>query len=146
MAGTFSRLFYAKTHGFATDLGLLLVRLAAGGMMTYAHGIPKWNSFVEKAEKFADPLGIGSANSLMLAIFAEVVCSILLMAGLFSRLATIPLMVTMAVATFIIHADDPFSKQEFALLYFFLFLIIFMAGPGRFSLDAAFFNKRRFSR
>lgn len=146
MAGTFSGFFRAKSHGLATDAGLLFIRIAAGGMMAYAHGIPKWNSFAEKAEKFSDPLGVGSANSLILVIFAELVCSVLLMAGLFSRLAALPLMITMAVAAFIIHADDPFSKQEFALLYFLLFLIVFLAGPGRFSLDAALFNKRRFSR
>jgi putative oxidoreductase len=84
---------------------------------------------------FADPIGVGEEASLILTVFAEFVCGILLAIGLFTRAALVPLMVTMVVAVFIIHADDPFSKQEFGLLYLIPYVTLFLTGPGKLSLD-----------
>jgi putative oxidoreductase len=118
-------------------VGLLLLRLGVGGFMLFAHGWGKLTSFSEKADKFPDPLGIGSpALSMALAISAEFFCAALLIVGLATRLATIPLMITMLVAALIVHADDPWGKKEFALLYFIPFAALFFTGPGPLSLDA----------
>ena len=117
------------------DLGLLLVRLLAGGMML-THGIPKISRFFgEGPVKFADPFGLGPEISLGLAIFAEVGCSFLVMIGFKTRWATIPLMITMLVAIFYAHAADPFSKKELPLLFFALFVSILISGGGRYSVD-----------
>jgi putative oxidoreductase len=120
---------------FQIDLGLLLLRLASGGFMAYSHGWGKLQGILEGELSFADPIGIGEIPSLFLTVFAEFVCGILVALGLFTRAALVPLIITMAVAVFIIHADDPFSKQEFGLLYLLPYLTIFLAGPGKFSLD-----------
>ena len=117
------------------DLGLLLVRLLAGGMML-THGIPKISRFFgEGSVKFADPFGLGPEVSLGLAIFAEVACSILVIIGFKTRWATVPLMITMLVAAFYAHAADPFGKKELSLLFFTLFLSILISGGGKYSLD-----------
>lgn len=116
------------------DLGLLVLRLASGGMML-THGWPKLANFAERVENFRDPIGLGSELSLVLAIFAEVVCSLLLMAGLATRWALIPLLFTMFVAVFIVHAEDPWSKQELGLFYFSVFAVLMLTGPGKYSLD-----------
>jgi putative oxidoreductase len=117
------------------DLGLLLVRLLAGGMML-THGIPKIDRlFGEGPVKFADPFGLGPEISLGLAIFAEVACSIFVMIGFKTRWATIPLMITMLVAAFYAHADDPFGDKELPLLFFTVFLSILISGPGRYSVN-----------
>ncbi|MFL0682266.1 MAG: DoxX family protein [Algoriphagus aquaeductus] len=117
------------------DFGLLLIRLLAGGMML-THGIPKIGRLLgEGPVKFADPFGLGPEISLGMAIFAEVLCSGLVMIGFKARWATIPLMMTMLVAAFYAHWDDPFAKKELPLLYFAVFLGILMAGSGKFSVD-----------
>ena len=117
------------------NLGLLLVRLLAGGMML-THGIPKISRFFgEGPVKFADPFGLGPEVSLGLAIFAEVGCSILVMIGFKTRWATVPLMITMLVAVFYAHANDPFGRKEPALLFFTLFLSLLISGGGRYSVD-----------
>jgi len=117
------------------NLGLLLVRLLAGGMML-THGIPKISRFFgEGPVKFADPFGLGPEVSLGLAIFAEVGCSILVMIGFKTRWATVPLMITMLVAVFYAHANDPFGRKEPALLFFTLFLSLLISGGGRYSMD-----------
>lgn len=117
------------------DLGLLLVHLLAGGMML-THGIPKISRFFgEGPVQFADPFWLGPEISLGLAIFAEVACAILVMIGFKTRWATIPLMITMLVAAFYVHAADPFGKKELSLLFFTLFLSILISGGGKYSVD-----------
>ncbi|WP_339698092.1 hypothetical protein [Algoriphagus aquimarinus] len=58
------------------------------------------------------------------------------MLGFKTRLATIPLMITMLTAAFVAHAADPFGRKELPLLYFIVFLFILIFGAGKFSLDA----------
>ena len=91
--------------------------------------------------QFADPLGVGVTASLLLTVFAEVFCSILLIFGLTSRLAAIPSLITMLVAAFVVHANDGFGKMEMALLYGVMYLVIAIAGAGKYSLDHLIYNK-----
>ena len=117
------------------DLGLLLVRLLSGGMML-THGLPKIDRLMgEGPIQFADPFGLGPEISLVLVLFAEVACSILVMIGLKTRLATLPLMFTMLVAAFYIHGADPFGEKELPLLFFTVFGTILISGAGRYSVD-----------
>jgi putative oxidoreductase len=99
--------------------------------------------FGEKAGVFPDPIGLGSQISLSLTIFAEVFCSIAIILGLATRLVAIPLIITMSVAVFIIHADDPWQKKEFALLYLVPYLTLVFTGAGRFSLDAVIKKRKK---
>lgn len=117
------------------DLALLVIRLGAGGMML-THGIPKIGRlFGDGPVKFADPFGLGPEISLGLAIFAEVICTILVMIGFKARLATIPLIITMLTAAFYAHWNDPFAKKELPLLFVCVFLVILAFGAGRYALD-----------
>lgn len=77
-----------------------------------SHGIAKWQNFDALSAAFPDPLGVGSGVSLALAIFGEVVCSVGFIAGLFYRLALIPMIFTMCVAFFAVHGGDPFAARE----------------------------------
>mgnify|MGYP006139851911 FL=1 len=123
------------------SLGLLVVRLLAGGMML-THGIPKIGRLMgEGPVKFADPFGLGPEISLSMAIFSEVLCAILIMIGFKTRLSTFPLMITMLVAAFYAHWDDPFGKKELPLLYFSVFLGILIVGAGKYSIDQYQINR-----
>ena len=117
------------------DVGLLILRLSAGVTMFGAHGLSKLLSFSERLDTFADPIGFGAPLSLTLAVFAEAVCSLLLAAGLFTRLAAVPLLITMLVAALIVHGDDPWNKKELPLLYAASYAALLLTGPGRWSLD-----------
>jgi putative oxidoreductase len=130
------RLFPDTMRAMLLSLGLLFLRLGAGGMMMTAHGWAKLSKWGEMSATFPDPLGIGSSSiSLAMAIFAEFFCSLAVVLGFLTRLAVIPLMTTMLVAAFIIHWEDPWNKKEFALLYFLPFLTLLFTGAGRFSID-----------
>jgi putative oxidoreductase len=128
--------------GALTGLALLVLRLAVGAMMLSLHGWKKLSGFGEIKESFPDPLGIGSMTSLTLATGAEFFCSILVILGLLTRLAVLPLIATMAVAALVFHADDPWSKKELAILYLIPFFTLLLAGGGKFSLDALIFKRR----
>ena len=98
-----------------TDLGLLILRLGAGGMMFFSHGMAKLMNFSAIAMKFPDPLGVGSTLSLALAVFAEFFCAICVVAGIGTRFVAIPLVITMLVAALSVHSMDPWSKKEFPI-------------------------------
>lgn len=126
-----------------SSIGLLILRIGIGGFMLVAHGWGKLVGFSDLAQRFPDPLGIGSTLSLALAVFAEVVCALLLIVGLGTRLAAVPFLITMLVAAFVVHGADPWAKKEFALLYAIPALSLILTGGGRFSLDALIRSRRR---
>lgn len=126
----------AREHGeTAKSLGLLLLRVGLGALMLGGHGWGKLAGFTELAQKFPDPLGVTPPVSLALAVFAEVACSVLIALGVYTRLAAVPLLVTMAVAAGMVHAGDPWADKEMAVLYGVGFLVLIVAGGGRFTLD-----------
>ena len=118
-----------------SSIGLLVMRVSIGCMMMFGHGLDKLLHFSQKAGEFSDPLGVGSTASLILVIFAEFFCSLLVIIGFATRLSVVPLIVTIAVAVLVIHTDDPWQKKEFALLYFVPFLTLMITGAGRYSID-----------
>lgn len=126
-----------------TDLGLLFLRVSIGIFMAAGHGWGKMVNYGSMSSSFADPIGLGSALSLLLAVFAEVFCSIAVIIGLATRAAVIPLIITMLVAVFIVHANDPWMKQEFGLIYLIGYITLLLTGPGRYSVDSLLFGSRR---
>ena len=117
------------------DHWLLILRLSVAGFML-VHGTGKMMSLISGDTSFADPIGIGETASLVLVVFAEFICSILIGIGLMTRWAIIPLIITMLVAAFITHASDPFGNKEKALMYILIYGSILIFGAGKFSLDA----------
>jgi len=125
----------------AIATGLVVLRVSVGLMMAFGHGWGKLTGFSERAAQFADPYGLGSTLTLALAVWAEFICSIALAMGLLTRVALIPLIITMLTAVLIIHADDPWARKEMALMYLIPFITIMITGPGRYSLDGWFGRK-----
>lgn len=117
-----------------TAAGLTLLRISMSAMML-THGLPKLQKLISGDFKFGDPIGIGPAPSLFLAVIGEFICPILIIIGYKTRLATIPTAITMLVAAFIVHAADAFGSKEKALLYLFGFIAIALLGPGKYSID-----------
>lgn len=117
------------------DIGILILRLSAGGLML-VHGLPKlMKFFADGPIQFADPLGVGVTFSLILAIFSEVVCAIFILLGLKTKLASIPLAITMFVAAFMVHANDPWKVKEKAVFYMLVYIALFFTGSGKYSVD-----------
>lgn len=129
-----------NSQPISEDFGYLLLRISAGGTIFWQHGWPKLASFGERMDGFADPFGLGGAFSLVLIIFAEVVCSALVILGLWTRIALVPLIIGMAVIAFMVQGDAAFNEKELALLYLFAFVTLLFTGSGRFSIDRISFK------
>ena len=134
----FRFLFNPGNHSQAVSIGLLLLRFAAGlSMLT--HGYPKLLKLLAGPPyKFSDPIGMGITLSLVLVVFAEVICSLLVILGLGTRLATIPLIITTLVIVFVSKAGKAFNEFELPFLYLAIFTALAFTGAGRFSLDKKF--------
>lgn len=119
----------------SSDLGLLIARIGIASLML-THGLPKMAMlFSGDPIMFPPVLGLSPELSLGLVVFAEVICSILILLGFVTRLAVVPLAITMLVAAFYIHAADPFAKQEPALYYLLVYIVLFFTGSGKYSFD-----------
>ncbi|HEY0744521.1 MAG TPA: DoxX family protein [Chryseosolibacter sp.] len=116
------------------DLWLLSLRVLVTAFML-THGLPKFYRLMTGDLEFSDPIGIGEPATLILAVFAEVVCSTFIFIGLGTRIAAVPLITTMLVAAFISNWNDPFGKKELPLLYLFIYVTLMILGSGRYSLD-----------
>lgn len=129
------KLLNTGTKEAQLDLVILILRIAIAAMMI-RHGWPKLTTLLEGGEiQWADPIGLGPGISLALAVFAEFLCSILVGIGLGTRLASIPLIITMAVAAFISHGADPFARKELAILYIAVYLVLVVTGSRKYSVD-----------
>lgn len=134
MLAIYRFLFPSKPDDTAISLLLLALRILFG-MLLLSHGIQKWTNYENMSATFPDPLGVGSSVSLGLAIFGELACSIGFIFGALYRLAMIPMIFTMCVAFFVVHGNDPFAAKELAFVYLVVFVLMYITGPGKFSLD-----------
>lgn len=139
---SFNRIFRTDINPGSINFILLATRLVIAGFML-THGYPKLEKLLAGGDiSFSDPFGIGPELSLGLVVFAEFFCSLLIALGLGTRLASIPLAITMFVAAFISHGDDPFSRKEKALLFLLIYLVLLVTGSGKYSIDHLISGKR----
>lgn len=128
------KLLSTKYSGSAFNVAMLLLRVSLGVMMV-PNGYNKMVNFGKYKNDFLNFMGMGTTVSLGLVVFAELFCAGLLILGLFSRLAAIPLIITMLVAAIEAHNADIFGEGQHAALFAVGFLVIVLVGPGKISVD-----------
>lgn len=126
-------LFPRHFRGKGVSFFILILRVFFG-IMFFTHGLDKMMNFSELSETYPSVLGFGSYMALMVTIFCEFCCSLFLIAGLLIRVMVLPMIVAMAVAFFDVH-DGFLPEGELALIYMVVFIILYIVGPGRYSLD-----------
>ncbi|HAD34033.1 MAG TPA: DoxX family protein [Chitinophagaceae bacterium] len=134
LAGLFS------LRSLGTDLGLLIIRLVCG-LMAH-HGWAKFDDFADGSGEWPDPFHVGPAVSKGLTVFAELFCTVLVVFGILTRPALIPLIICMLVIVFMVHGEDSFADREHPLMYLLLYLALFITGPGKYSIDRFIANRK----
>lgn len=128
------KLLSSKYSAGAFSTAMLVLRLGLGILMLM-HGYDKLVHFAKYQNDFMNFLGIGSTMSLALVVFAEFFCSLFLILGLFTRLATIPLIIATCVMVFKVHKGEIFGDGEHAALYLIGYIVLLLVGPGKASVD-----------
>lgn len=134
--------YLIKVRNYTTliSIALLLIRIIVAVMML-THGGPKVMRLLDGNLKFGDPIGIGSELSFILVVFAEFFCSIFILIGLGSRLASIPLLFTVLVILLVAKGADPVFDHVNILAYIATYILLFFTGSGKYSLDYKLFHK-----
>lgn len=126
-------LFPQSFRGKGVSLLIFAVRVFFG-VLFFTHGLDKMMNFNSIVDNYPNVLGFGSYMTLMVSIICEFGCSLFLISGLLVRLMTIPMIISMGVAFFDIH-DAMMPEGELSLIYFIMFILLFLIGPGRYSID-----------
>ena len=119
------------------DLGLLLLRIAFGFEIIYAHGWKKLINYESRFHTFPDVIGIGNEASYILVTYFETFGGLALILGLYTRFHALGLSIIMFVA-FVFSHNMLFvgsGNGEKPFLYLFGFLIIFLNGAGKYAID-----------
>lgn len=137
--------YLTKDYGKGNDSGLLILRIIAGLVIFYGHGIEKMQMLFSGQEiQFLDPIGIGGTASFYLAFFAEVICALFLIVGLFTRWSALILSINFLVILYFhaFIARDGFQVLESRFLYMLVYVVIFLLGPGKLSIDYLLFRNK----
>jgi putative oxidoreductase len=146
------KLFFRSANPINMDLGLLIIRLIIGILMAF-YGWEKLSHFTEMAasefwNKNVSFLGLKGKIPLALTIFAELVCSITLIFGLFTRASLLFLSFCMAYIFLVVFpfsivskGDNGYSFND-AFVYFLIYTGLFFTGPGKYSLDYKLFANK----
>ncbi|HMO61720.1 MAG TPA: DoxX family protein [Ferruginibacter sp.] len=118
----------------AFNTATFLLRLVFGALMITA-GYSKLIQIGNNHDDFINFLGLGKNLSFYLLVFAEFFCALLIILGLFTRFAAIPLVIAMFVAVSKGHNWDIFNTGQHATLFLCGFFVLLLIGPGRFSVD-----------
>jgi putative oxidoreductase len=133
------KLFSTRTSDTAFNLATLLLRLGFGLLLLLNFGFAKLTHYGQLQQHFGDPLGLGLSSSISLAlvVFAEFFCAAFVVLGLFTRLACVPIIITMMVAFFKVHHMTYAGEKsgQMALIFLLAFFVILLTGPGKASLD-----------
>jgi putative oxidoreductase len=130
------KLLSTKYSAGAFNTAMLVLRLVAGIWMLH-HGYGKLTNFDGAAHDMINFMGLGQKTSTALVIFSEFFCSFFLIIGLFTRFATIPLIITMVVAMWKVHNNNYFGEDAISL-YLASYITLLLVGPGKISVDSLF--------
>lgn len=129
----------------ARDLGLLFLRVSGGLFLLWVHGLPKLLDYGEQLKVIEDPFHLGASVTLLLAIFAEVLCPLLIIAGVLVRLACLPILSVLLIAMLVVHPQWTLLEGQFGWLLLIIFTSILIAGPGRITFNQRWAGALRYA-
>jgi len=126
---------YSTVDDRAQDLGLLFLRASGALFLLFVHGLPKLLNFKTQLSLIEDPFHLGAYLTLSMAIFAEVLCPLLILTGVLARIACLPILFLLLVALVVVHSDWSVDQGQFGWLLIIIFTSVLIAGPGRLALN-----------
>jgi putative oxidoreductase len=128
-------------NGNLIHFALLFFRVAVSFELLIAHGLKKIGIGVAIAETVTNPLGLPDFFNQAFAIVANIIMPLFVAAGLFTKIATLPILAITLTGYFIVHFHDPIAVKDVPFMYSVCFLFLTIVGPGKYSLDYYFLNR-----
>jgi putative oxidoreductase len=136
----FKKLLLLKSIPVSQDAGLLALRLIAVTPLLLKHGLEKLFGFSHMTAYGMDPIHIGPVPTLLYATFADGICTVLIILGLGTRWAAVISFINLGVAWAFMHHFVFFGPRgdhgELIVLYIAVMVTLFLAGAGKYSIDA----------
>jgi putative oxidoreductase len=134
---------FLSPGGLWQNSGIAMIRIIVGVFMIY-HG---WEvldaSKMNEYSKWLTEIRFPSPRLMAyLGKSIELISGILITVGLFTRLAIVPLAITMAIICFGIGKGKIFMEDQHPFLFILLAFVFFFTGPGKWSLDYILFERR----
>ena len=124
-----------------TSLGLLFFRVAVSVELILVHGLKKLGIGVNSAEQVPNPLHLPELLNHGFAVTANVILPLFVILGLATRLAVLPTLAITLTGYFVVHGDDPLPERDIPFMYSISFLLLLIAGAGKYSIDSIIFKK-----
>lgn len=136
---------YSSSNDRLMDFGLLFLRVSGAVFLLCVHGLPKLLDFNAQLKLIEDPFHMGATLTLCMAIFAEVLCPLLIIAGVLTRLACLPILFLLLVALVIVHPEWTIDQAQFGWLLTIIFTSVLITGPGRFAPNSRLVGVLRYA-
>lgn len=123
------------------DLGLAVLRIGFGLSLAFGHGlgkVPVSEGFIAGTAKMGFPM---PALFAWAAALSEFVGGLFVALGFATKPSAVFITITMLVAAFIRHAEDPFGRKEKAIIYALIAFYFIFKGAGKYSLDNIIYNR-----
>ena len=135
MFSNYSTIFLNSSENKISEIVLLMLRIGTSTLMVYVHGWQKLKNYSAILSNFPELIGLGAKSCLLLAIFGEIICSILLAFDFFTIIVVIPLCITVVIAALIFNTEQAFIVRQKALSYLKLYVFFFVVGIDKYSTD-----------
>lgn len=125
----------------SSDTTLLLFRSIVSTQLIVVHGLKKIGIGTGVAETVPNPFNFPNWFNDSFAITANLIFPLFIIAGFYTRLATIPVLAVTLSGYFVVHWNDPLLVSDVPFMYSLSFLIIAFLGAGKYSIDHYLRNK-----
>lgn len=133
----------------SSDFGMLLLRLGAGFIFIFIHGLGKITAGPDMWKRLGGSMSTFGINFLpefwgFMAAFTEFFVPMFLILGALFRPAALLLAFNMIVAASVhLKNLDPWGKIAYPMMLVILFISMFLIGPGKFSIDHFLKNRKK---
>ena len=138
----FKKVLSIRFHDQQINIGIFILRVCIA-MLLIVHSCNLLSHLTERQDSFIELMGLNNPITIALALSAELICAILLLVGLGTRLILVPLIVTMSASILIVHQCNIFETGTTAFLYVTGFVVLFIIGAGKYSVDSFFSTKEK---
>jgi putative oxidoreductase len=120
---------------------MLCFRVFISIELIVVHGLKKIGVGVQEAEHIPNPLHLPESLYNGFAIAANLFFPLMVIAGICTRLATLPILAVTVTGYFVIHGHGTLLEKDTPFMYSLAFLLIAVLGAGKYSIDNRLYNK-----